>query len=106
MYPRCKHCLNRYANGTFLVLHMRRRHFQEYVLFLQQRWRYIKNLQYKKALHIIRGCVVRLLFLRKRKACNVIKKRFLEYTYKPYNPGYYRTVYNWNKSKKIVKCLI
>ena len=106
MYPRCNHCLNRYANSTFLILHKRRRHLLEYVLFLQQRWRYIKTLQDKKARHIIRGCVVRRLFLRKKKACNVIKHRFLEYTYKPHNSGYKRTFCNWNKSINIVKCLI
>lgn len=100
MYPRCKHCYNRYATSHFLTLHMRRNHLYDYVTFIQQCWRFRRHLALKRAIHIVRGFVVRKQFLKTKQSCNLIKLRFLEYTYKPQNRGYKRALHDWNTNLK------
>jgi hypothetical protein len=97
-YPTCRFCHCRYANPDFLVQHIRRRHFLEMILFVQQRWRFIRHMQKTKltnAINLIRSCMVRKRFLKLRRAVNIIKKRYLKYTYSPWHQGSQRAHKNW-----------
>jgi hypothetical protein len=78
---------------------MRRKHLEQYVIFIQQRWKYLR---YKKAIRTIRTCIIRKRYIELKKNISIIKRRYLEYTYKPGNTGYRRILERWRENVKDV----
>lgn len=60
---------------------------EHYVVFVQQRIRFLNVLRAKR---FLRTSVIRQRFLRQRAAANTIQKQFLEWNYTPGRPGYRR----------------
>lgn len=83
----CKHCYKRYYNNHFLLRHIHTAHLPRYVLFVQQRFKFLK---YKKTLSTLKARIIRKRFLKLKETTNKVKKIYLQHLYTPGRTGYKR----------------
>ena len=102
MYPQCTHCKRKYVSEYFLHKHLHTCHLSHYVTFVQQRWRFLRLMNFKKNVYnALTAKVIHSRYTNLKRATTVVKTIYLENTYKLGGKGYKRLVHKWNCARVV-----